>query len=75
MAAPRRRRCSACKFQTVPARLRLCDFELVPGKTCDALICVDCAAHHAPGKDYCPEHRWVEIDDLFDRTDWPPRCP
>lgn len=73
MAAPRRRRCSACKLQTVPAKLRLCDFVLQGGKTCDALICTGCATHSAPDKDLCPAHRWTEIDDLFDRTDWEPR--
>lgn len=33
----------------------LCDYEVAPGKTCDAPICGQCR-YNVGVKDYCPEH-------------------
>jgi len=67
MAKPRSRRCTLCDGLTPASRLRECDFKLPTGKTCDRLMCAECAARVGPDKDLCPEHRWTEIDDLFDQ--------
>lgn len=50
----RRAKCQFCSNYSE----KLCDYELRPGKTCDARICVRCAAH-VPGKDidFCPMHK------------------
>ncbi len=84
MAQPRRRRCSFCDGLTPEHRLRECDFKLPDGKTCDRLMCAQCAKRVGVDTDLCPLHaqadpkqteedRWAEIDDLFDRTEWEPR--
>lgn len=57
IAPRRRRRCTFCRLQTVPARLRECDFLLPTGKTCDALMCDKCAYRIGPDKDLCPAHQ------------------
>jgi hypothetical protein len=72
MAKPRARRCKVCERLTAPDRLRECDFKLPDGSTCDLLMCCACAHRTGPDQDLCPEHRWTEIDDLFDRSSWPP---
>jgi hypothetical protein len=46
----------ACAFCGKPGN-KLCDFPLREGKTCDARMCVKCAAHVEPDTDYCPIHR------------------
>lgn len=59
MSLPRSRRCTVCKLQTVPSKLRECDFNLENGTTCDRLMCERCAHRTAPGFDLCPQHREV----------------
>ena len=85
MAAARRRRCTVCDGLTPQHRLRECDFKLPDGSTCDRLMCAHCAKRVGVDTDLCPLHvgkvdpkqaeddRWAQVDDLFDRTDWPPR--
>lgn len=72
LAKPRARRCKVCHQMTAHARLRECDFKLPDGSTCDLLMCDNCAHRTAPNVDLCPSHRWTDIDDLFDRSGWPP---
>jgi len=36
--------------------IKLCDFEVRPGQTCDAVVCVAHAHHVEPDIDYCPHH-------------------
>jgi hypothetical protein len=81
LAAKPRRRCTFCDGLTPQQRLRECDFKLPDGSTCDRLMCSECATRVGPDQDLCPQHReapprteesWAEVDDLFDRTDWPP---
>jgi hypothetical protein len=72
MAKKPRRRCTVCDGLTPHSGLRECDFKLPDGKTCDRLMCAKCATRTGPDEDLCPEHRWTEIDDLFDRSNWPP---
>lgn len=83
MAKPRRRKCTVCGRPTEVHRLRECDFKLPDGKTCDRLMCSECAHRVSANVDLCPQHigpvldadryDWDAIDDLFDRTDWEPR--
>jgi hypothetical protein len=40
---------------------KLCDYEVRPGKTCDAPLCSGCAVHTEPNLDYCPSHPRKEI--------------
>lgn len=35
---------------------KLCDFEIAPGKTCDAPLCGSCATSGGTNVDYCREH-------------------
>ncbi len=49
--APTFARCVVCG-QYAPF---LCDFEVAPGKTCDAPLCGRCR-YNMGVKDYCPEH-------------------
>lgn len=35
---------------------RLCDWPMGKGKTCDALLCVNCAGSVGPEVDFCPVH-------------------
>jgi hypothetical protein len=35
---------------------RLCDFEISPGKTCDARMCDHCALRVGDDTDFCPKH-------------------
>ncbi len=46
-----------CKFCKRGQGTKRCDYKLRGGKTCNAYICEDCAAHRDPDKDYCPDHR------------------
>ena len=46
----RRRRCHDCG--RLGATL-LCDGPVAVGKTCDRPICVSCATHDGPDRDYC----------------------
>jgi hypothetical protein len=57
-------RCKFCphnyRDNGAPARL-LCDFEIgktIGGEpiTCDTPVCVGCAKHVGPDKDFCPKH-------------------
>lgn len=54
---PRRKRCKFCCALS-PGNFvsRLCDFEVAPGKTCDAEMCIDCARPVGPDIDFCPDH-------------------
>jgi len=72
MAGPKRRRCTFCDGLTPQNRLRECDFLQPDGRTCDRLMCATCAHQVGPNKDWCPTHA-AQVDDLFDRTDWPPQ--
>ena len=56
MAKPRGRRCKVCDHLTAPAWLRECDFVLPNGKTCDLLMCSNCAEATGPDTDLCPAH-------------------
>lgn len=50
---PRRRKCAFCKRNWGTL---LCDFEIAPGKTCDALICPACVTSVGKDRDVCPDH-------------------
>jgi hypothetical protein len=57
MSRARRKRCPFCppgmaKFATLE-----CDFEIAPGKTCDARMCADCSRPVGEDRDYCPDHQ------------------
>lgn len=56
MSPPRSRRCTVCKLQTVPSKLRECDFKLENGTTCDRLMCTGCARRTGSDLDLCPDH-------------------
>ena len=71
IARPKRRRCTLCDGLTPASRLRECDFKMPDGKTCDRLMCSDCAHRVGPDLDWCPAHA-AQVDDLFDRGGWPP---
>ena len=45
-------RCTKCGR---PAN-RLCDWPVLPGKTCDKGICASCSYQPELGTDYCPDH-------------------
>jgi hypothetical protein len=53
MAASRPRICTVCTRLTRDAVL--CDFP-VKSKTCDRVLCKECAKHVEPDLDYCPKH-------------------
>ena len=47
-----------CKFCGVRPVSKLCDFPTGPhGKTCNAMMCAQCATSISPNVDYCPIHR------------------
>jgi hypothetical protein len=53
-AAQRPRVCSACQRKV--RDYRLCDGDIGRGKTCDAVVCRECATHKEPDIDFCPLH-------------------
>lgn len=56
MSKPRARRCKVCNRKTNERWLRECDFILPNGKTCDLLMCMNCAEPTGPDTDHCPLH-------------------
>jgi hypothetical protein len=50
----RPRACSVCGRKT--RDVKLCDFPVSAGQTCDAVLCPGCASHREPDTDYCPLH-------------------
>lgn len=52
-AKPRRRCCAFCRITWDGL---LCDFEVSPGKTCDAPMCKRHAAEVGPDRHLCPVH-------------------
>lgn len=56
MAKERARRCKVCNRKTHPRWLRECDFVLPDGKTCNLLMCWNCAEAVGPHFDLCPVH-------------------
>jgi hypothetical protein len=50
------RRCIVCHIPETMATIKLCDFRLPKGQTCDAVMCLDHALHVDPDEDYCPNH-------------------
>jgi len=72
LPAARARKCSVCHervfhFQLCDypihaARTDLCDDGMtvdLPAKTCDKVLCSQCAVHVPPDEDYCPLHAAV----------------
>ena len=55
------RTCSICGALST----KLCDGDLVNGRTCDAPLCSQHAAHVEPDKDYCPKHAAAERQGVF----------
>jgi RNA polymerase subunit RPABC4/transcription elongation factor Spt4 len=56
MAKRPARRCKVCTRLTNERWLRECDFVLPNGKTCDLLMCSNCAEATGPDTDLCPVH-------------------
>lgn len=56
MAKERRRDCKVCGRKCTSRWLRECDFKLPSGKTCDLLMCTNCAEAIGPNEDLCPVH-------------------
>jgi RNA polymerase subunit RPABC4/transcription elongation factor Spt4 len=56
VAKERARRCKVCGRKTGSRWQRLCDFVLANGKTCDLLMCSNCAEATGPDTDLCPVH-------------------
>jgi hypothetical protein len=56
MSKPRARRCKVCNRLTNYRWLRECDFVMPDGKTCDLLMCNNCAEATGPNTDLCPVH-------------------
>lgn len=56
MAKRRARRCKVCDRKTHESWLRECDFVLPNGKTCDLLMCTNCAEPTGKNTDLCPVH-------------------
>jgi hypothetical protein len=50
----RSRRCAFCATGYV---VKLCDFDIGKGKTCDLGMCARCATIIGPELDYCPRHK------------------
>lgn len=59
-----RRKCVVChryedqRLGRNPTRvlMKLCDYAVAPGKTCDVPVCSLHAQHVEPDTDYCPQH-------------------
>lgn len=56
MAKPRSRRCTVCNGLTPGHRLRECDGRMADGRTCNRLMCTQCARRGGANIDFCPEH-------------------
>lgn len=50
---PTPKECTSCRSSV--KRFALCDFK-VGDRTCDRLVCFDCAKEVGPDKHYCPAH-------------------
>jgi len=53
---PKPRRCVVCNQPEWMTSIKLCDGEVRPGVTCDAVVCIDHAHHVEPDTDFCPRH-------------------
>ena len=56
VAIVRPAKCSVCR--RLIRDYKLCDGESLDRKSrsCDAVLCTDCAVHREPDLDYCPRH-------------------
>ena len=52
---PPLQRCVVCNVPETMASIKLCDAPVGAG-TCDAVVCIEHAAHVEPDTDYCPLH-------------------
>jgi RNA polymerase subunit RPABC4/transcription elongation factor Spt4 len=55
-AKRRAKRCKVCRRLTNERWLRECDWPMPNGKTCDLLMCTNCAEATGPNTDLCPVH-------------------
>lgn len=65
------RRVAKCEFCRARPHTRLCDMEMLDGKTCDARMCDSCATPGAGDLDHCPTHSGKQVAAVKS----PPRFP
>lgn len=66
MSKPRSQRCKVCAHLTAHRFLRECDFKLPNGRTCDLLMCQNCATSIGPDQDLCPQHALDRLNQTGD---------